>query len=673
MSNMTTLDHRIDQSLQALVCDAQDPVSALAALVDALRPRRANDAVAAGQALERLTQRLDADDDLRDALRTAVIELLANRKALHLLTDSGVLASGGFFTELSSRLGRKLLPDEINPERLKHLLCQIFRRDDDYRWVAAAADEAWLGLFHALDFPAVRGTPEAEKIWLQLRGALEVISYRITALGLEPEIVRIHPDVERYESPFLMQNVEIRMLFDDWLNAHQEGRVATLDHSHLLILFGQCEDIIARIRKQAAKTGASIALTRLLVRLTQNLTRARRLLATLEPKPVVDRNADRLRLLRELVAGENRKNSLRDLFSLNVELLADRITGHAGHAGEAYITRTRPEYFALLRSAMGAGVLVAIAALIKLSLIATHHAPLATALLYSANYAWCFVLMSALHFSLATKQPAMTANRIARSFDEHAEGHDRLEGLVEVIVRTLRSQFIALIGNFVTLIPLAAGLVYLWHGEFGHHYLDPQQARQVLAHIDPLAWTTWLWGAITGVWLFAAGLISGYYDNRAVYAHIPQRIAQRPFLRRLLGIKRTERLATFIENNLGAMAGSFWFGVLLGSTGAVGSVLGLPIDTLHVTFSTANGAYAVLALDGVTATIWIKLLLGIAVIGILNLTVSFGLALYVAMRARNVKFRMAGPLIRLVLLQLLKTPAAFFFPPRDPPPTTDEV
>lgn len=670
---MTLPDNSVDQALLTLMSAAEDPVAPLAALIDALRPRRADDGEAAGRSIEALSQRLSQDPDARDAVRAAVIDLLANRKAVHLLTDSGVLASEGFFTGLSLRLGRKLLPDEINPERLKHLLSLLFADANDYLWVAAVPDEAWLGLFHVLDFPSVRGTPEAKKIWLQVRGALEVISYRITALGLEPEIVSIHPDVERYESPFLMQNVEIRALFDDWQDATQEARAATLDHNHLLILLDQCEEIIARIRKQAAKTGASISLTHLLVRLTQNITRARRLLALLEPKPDVDRNADRLRLLRELVAGENRKNSLSDLFSLNVELLANRITGHAGHAGEAYITRTRFEYFSLLRSAMGAGVLVAIAALIKLSMMATPHAPMMTALLYSANYAWCFVLMSALHYSLATKQPAMTANRIAHSFDDHPDGHDRLEGLVELIVRTLRSQFIALIGNFIALIPLAIFFVYLWQREFGHHYITPHEAHYLLARIDPLAWTTWLWGAITGVWLFAAGLISGYYDNRAVYARIPQRIAQRRWLQRLLGIKRTERLTGFIENNLGAMAGSFWFGVLLGSTGAVGRVLGLPIDSLHVTFSTANAAYAVFALDGGTGMIWIKLLLGIFVIGTLNLAVSFSLALYVAMRARKVTFSMAGPLIRLVLLQLLKTPVAFFFPPRDPPPTTDEV
>jgi len=670
---VTATDVRLRGALDALAAAPDEPLPPLVALVDALRPRRASDGAAAAAAVEQLAAVLDDDTDRRDALRDALVGLLAQRKAVHLFCDTGVLASEGFFSALGARLGRKLLPAEINPERLKDLLSLIFHDDADHRWLAAVPDETWLGLFHALAFPAVRGTSEAARIVLQIRDALEVISYRITALGLEPEIVRIHPDVERYESPFLMQNVEMRALFDEWQRAQQDKRPATLDHSQLLVLFDQCEEVVARIRKQAEKTGASIALTYLLVRMTQNITRARHLLATLEPKPDVDRNADRLRLLRELVAGENRKNSLRDLVALNVELLASRITGHAGHAGEAYITSTRHEYLALLRSAAGAGVLVAIAAFIKLPLAASPHAPLVTALLYSANYAWCFVLMSALHYSLATKQPAMTANRIAHSLDQHEKGRDRLDGLAELIVRTLRSQFIALIGNFAALIPLAIGFVLLWRGLFGVHYVDPHEARVLLAQVDPLSWRTWLWGAITGVWLFAAGLISGYYDNRAIYARIPQRIAQHPGLRRLLGERRTERVAAFIDDNLGAMAGSFWFGVLLGSTGAVGAVLGLPIDTLHVTFSTANTVYAALGVGGVPATTWLRLLLGIIVLGGMNLLVSFGLALYVAMRSRRVEFRLAGPLLRKLGGRLLTTPLQFFYPPRDPPPADDEV
>ncbi len=116
---MTTSEQFIDQALRDLRADAEHPVSVLTVLVDALRPRRVSNIAAANQALDVLTQRLAADSDTRDTLRAVVIGLLSNRKAVHLLTDSGVLASEGFFSGLSSRLSRKLLPAEIDPERLK--------------------------------------------------------------------------------------------------------------------------------------------------------------------------------------------------------------------------------------------------------------------------------------------------------------------------------------------------------------------------------------------------------------------------------------------------------------------------------------------------------------------------------------------------------------------------
>lgn len=642
----------------------------LARVVDALRPRRSGDGDEAGRRIDMLADALAADADARRVLRRAVFGLFVETRAVHLFTDSGILSSQGFAANAWARLNHKLLPERVDREQLKDCINLIFARADDYRWVMAAPDAAWLGLMHVLGLAQARDE-QPEALPLAVFDALEIVSCRITALGLEPEIVRIHPDVERYESPFLMQNVEMRALFDDWRSSRQERREATLDDRHLLVLLDQCDDIIARIRKQADVKGASISLTQLLARLTQNIKRARRLLATLQPQPDVDRNAACLRLMRELVAGENRRESLRDLFSLNLELVARRVTSHAGRAGEAYITATRQEYFHLFRSAMGAGLLVAIAAFFKITLGRQPYPLLWHAAAYSLNYAWCFMLMAALHWSLASKQPAMTGNRIARSMDDPGQGQDRLDGLAEVIVRTARSQFVALVGNIVSLIPLALVLILLWRWTTGTHYVTPAEGRALLVQADPLNWHLWLWASITGVWLFAAGLISGYYDNRSLYGRIPDRIRQLRWLGRLLGERGRDRFATFIDGHIGALMGSFWFGVLMGSTGTVGTILGLPIDILHVTFSTANSVYGVLAVGGVSWGHAIGLVIGVCVIATLNLAVSFALALYVAMRARRVRFRQTRFLLQRLRGRLRTTPWAFLYPPRESPMRVD--
>jgi site-specific recombinase len=41
---------------------------------------------------------------------------------------------------------------------------------------------------------------------------LKVLSYRLSASGLEPELIRNHEDLEDYDSPFITQNVELLKL-----------------------------------------------------------------------------------------------------------------------------------------------------------------------------------------------------------------------------------------------------------------------------------------------------------------------------------------------------------------------------------------------------------------------------------------------------------------------------
>lgn len=661
-------EQKLDAALTLLIGASEDAqIGAFVGLVDLLRPRRADDVDDAVARLERFGARLDAQPALKSGFRAALLQLIARRKLVRLLTDVGLLANEGFFTGLWRRIGNALLPEESDPSSLRSVIGLIFRKPSDHIWLRSVPDEAWLALMHTIDFRQSRSAPEAQKVLLSVLDALQVMSYRITAIGLEPEIVRNYPAIERYESPFLMQNVEVRELIEHRKQALADKVAPTLDDKHLQVLLQQCRDIVSRIRRQAAVIGASVGLTHLLVRLTQNIERCDLLLKLLELKPEVDCNRDRLRLLRVLVAGENRKNSVRDLFTQTVELLALRITGNAGKAGEAYITSTRPEYWHLLRAAMGAGFLVALMAAVKLWLAHTPHAPLVEALRYSTMYAIGFVLMSIFHLSLATKQPAMTANRLARALEAPpGKGHDRLDNLAELVVRTFRSQFIAVLGNFLLAIPIAAGVAYAVHVQTDVHIIDLAKAEKLVHEIDPLVWTTWFWGALTGVWLFVCGLISGYYDNKAVYNRIPQRVQQLRLLQPL-GRERVARLSRFIEDNLGAVAGSFFFGLLLGSTAAIGKIVGLPLDTLHVTFSAANWMYALVAFDGhLSWPAMLRCALGLAVIGAMNLFVSFGLALYVALRSQRVRFADSWALVSKLLRRAWVTPGQFFFPPKIP-------
>ncbi|TJY65041.1 RNA methyltransferase [Sinimarinibacterium sp. CAU 1509] len=659
---------RLDAALERLqAAENGQRIPALVALVGWVRPRRATDAEVAAARLQLLTEVLRENAAPRATLRDALLWLTAEKQPLRLLSDSGILANEDFVGGFWRRLSLSVLPAELDPAQLRDVVRMLFTRSDDYLWAEAIAEADWVALLDALDFGAVQVAGQDRRMPFQILEALQVISYRIASMGLEPELVRNHPSIERYESPFLTQNVELRQFIDERRAAINDKRAPELDDKHLLVLLGQCDEVVGKVRKQAAKSGASVSLTVLLARLSQNIARLKLLLQLLEDRPVHELNELRVRFFKQVVRAENRRNSIRELWSQTVDLLATRIVSNASKAGEQYITSGRSDYFHLFRSAMGAGLVVVAASLAKLWLYDPQRAPFGEAIVYSANYALAFVLMYVFHFSLATKQPAMTANSIAQAI-ETAGAAKRLDVLSDIVMRTFRSQFVAVLGNLIVVVPLAVYIAQVIWLRTGVHYLSPEKATHLLEDVNPLSPHVWIWAALTGVCLFATGLISGYYDNKAVYDRIPARVAQLRWLRKAFGQKVAERVATYVENNLGGLMGSLFFGLMLGSVGALGRVFGLPIDTLHVTFTSANSAYAIAALGD--AMSWRSIATsigGVTVIGFLNLLVSFGLALFVAMRSQRVSLRNTSGLWMAVLRRFFSRPQDFFWPPRTPP------
>jgi len=314
---------------------------------------------------------------------------------------------------------------------------------------------------------------------------------------------------------------------------------------------------------------------------------------------------------------------------------------------------------------MGAGLIIALMGGLKLVIGKQGLAPLNQALAVCLNYGLGFVLIHLLHFTVATKQPAMTANAIAASIDE-ASGKTRdLHRLVELIARTIRSQIGAIFGNVVVAVPVAMLIAMGIHALSGAHYLDATTSEHLLDSVHPLSGAV-IYAAIAGVCLFLSGLIAGYYDNLAAYDRIPERLLQLSWARRLLGEARLARVADYVGNNLGALTGNLLFGFMLGGVTALGLLFGLPLDIRHIAFASAHAGYAIASLnfevawDAVAVTA-----LGVGLIGLANLTVSFALALMVALRARQVSFAQGRMLSRLVLQGLLTKPGAFLWPPRD--------
>lgn len=639
-------------------------------LVARLRPRRARDDATAAENLARLCAILAFRRDLRERLSAALGRLFRERKQVSLYATSGLLPSTGFFSEAARRISGRLLPEAIDAEYMKDVLALLFPRRDDEMWVCAIPDERWIELLRLLlgedtESSGGRSLPEAIDETLE---ALRVLSYHVSAIGLDPEFVRIDPDLEEHESAFLAQNAELLSYIQRYKTWWQGEGEHFEDEKHLSVLLGQCQEVLQRIRRRATKIGTSLTLTFKVERLRQHLQRMASLVELLEAMRPRRRPSDAMMLIialfKQLVTAECRKNRLRDHLAKNVELLSLRMTESASRTGERYISSNRREYFGMMGSAALGGTIIAAMAAFKLILAAQGFAPLTEALAFCLNYGIGFVLIHILGGTVATKQPAMTANAIAATIGE-ARGKTRdLANLVEIIVRTIRSQFAAILGNVAIAIPVAMAIGLLFGFIEGHPFVSTDKAPALLGQATPASATV-IFAAIAGVCLFLSGLISGYYDNLAAYGRIPQRILQLRGPSRWLGEARMQRIAAYVENNLGALAGNFFFGFLLGGVAAAGVLLGLPLDIRHIAFSSAYAGFGTVGLG--FAVDWGLIALtaaGVALIGITNLAVSFSLTLYVAMRARRITFAQGRSLFRLLLLRFVSAPQDFFVPPR---------
>jgi site-specific recombinase len=495
--------------------------------------------------------------------------------------------------------------------------------------------------------------------------AMRMTAHRLAALGLDPALLTYLPALARLESPFLAQADEVRQV----LAAHG-GRDGPGRHDgHLEVLLGQCTDYVERIRRRSQETGVGVNLVFVLARIEQLVERLRllRLLAVPDVAEVAEaRDARRVDFLVLLVGAESRRHRLRTLFEGTTQLLARRVTEHASRSGEHYVTESRAEYRAMFHAAAGAGLLVGAMALLKILASRLGLPPVWEAVTYSLIYGLGFVAVHILHLTIATKQPAMTAATLAAALDRTKDREARLDLIASLAAQVSRTQWVSIAGNvligFLTALFLAmvGGLVFDWHP------IGPEKAEKLLHELHPWRTLALVHAAIAGVYLFLSGLISGYYDNQSLYHRVPERIRRVKWLRALLGPTRLDRVAEYVDHNLGALAGNFLFGCMLGSTGIVGKLFGLPLDIRHISFSSANLAYGLQALE--FRLPWQTIAIsaaGVLLIGVVNLGVSFRLALKVALRSRGITPADTEGLTARVFQRFRRQPLEFFLPPRE--------
>ena len=666
---MSEIKH-ILQQITAL-SDVPDP-AVLKRLIDELRVSD-KEPTLANQNIQNLIEVLRQHPEYGDGLSSFVLKLIIEYRQIALYTDTGIMSDQGFFYSLRRLIGHRFLPLLPQEDSVVELVGYLFDKRSDERWLAHIEKEKWdelVGLLkvHEQHLNLVATAKNS------ILNAIIILSYRISGIGLHPDLMESYPQMLNYSASFVAQNQEAVLYVNQYREAHELDTLTDIipekavDPAPLLVMIEQCEDIVATIRKRIYKTGISIRLTNMMLRLDQSLQRMR-ILTELVANNYDKRDRAIIELIQALITTASHRYSIGYLIDNNTKLLSRKVTENASRVGEHYISTDKSGYQKMFKKASIGGFIIAFMATTKILAYHLALAPMGRAFVNSMIYGLGFVFIHIVHGTVATKQPAMTAAAIASTIsDSSGKKSHQLNKLSELVVDILRTQFIAIMGNIMMAIPVALIISFAWLQYTGAPMIDTDKAAHLLHDLDPFRSLALPHAAIAGVYLFLSGLIAGYYDNLAVYNQIGARIQRHKLLQYLLPKAWLQRLGGFIEANLGAIMGNFIFGVFLGSTATIGFLFGLPIDIRHIAFASANLAHGLFNMSP-NQLEWQVVLLsvfGVLLIGMVNLIVSFSLALLVALRSKEVKFVDWSRLTKQLFSHLMTHPSDFFWP-RDKP------
>jgi site-specific recombinase len=634
-------------------------------LVNLFRPQKGK--LLAPVSIEQLLLFLDENPNKKNLLKEYLQKTLLNRKFSRMISDAGILQDTDFIHEVKKRIFAKILPFQPQKDTLEYVLNQVFYRSKDTFWVNSIPADEVSRLFDILSLTDIYATVDDNSVLLEIINALDLISQRISGRAMENDVIKMLPEYDNLESPFTAFEKEL-LFIENQIKTGQNHFISSEDlhYKQLFVLHKQCEDYVDRAFANSAKFGISLKVNQSLLRIRQQLERLKILMPFLVVNKVLDKKNNTIQLALNLIKYNCHKNNIRGLISESTQLISYEITQHTAKTGEHYITESAGEYFQMLKAALGGGFVVGILCIIKLLLSKMDTSDFGQAFFYSMNYSTGFILIFLFGFTLATKQPAMTASTIIQAIENDrknsANKQDNQSAFAQLFARLFRSQFIAFIGNVFMAFPIS--LLGIWLIDFLFDYnIAFEKSGKLLNDLSPIHSPAIIHAAIAGVFLFLSGIISGNVSNTNKHNQVYFRIQEHPLLKKAFGISKTIKIANWFENNWAGIVSNGWFGVFLGSTASVGLFLGLDLDIRHITFASGNfalGLYGANYFVDDWTIFWS--IFGIGIIGYMNFIVSFSLSLGLAFRSRNIPISQLQHLFKATWMHFKKRPMIFFFP-----------
>ena len=603
---------------------------------------------------------------IRKSFSVYIKGLFFGKRINKIISDAAILQDADFLFEVKKRAFAKILPYQHQSDSLEYVLNQVFYSDTDPLWLQKIPQGQIETLYDLLELSSIYETVEENSVLSELLMSMTLISQRMSGRALESDVLKMVPEYFHHESPFAAFEKELQSIQEELKeNVNHTVTAENLSYKQLMVLHKQCEEYVEKAFDNSSKYGITIHVNQSLLRIRQQLLRLKVLLPLLTVNHQIDKKRNTIRLAYKLIKYNCTRNNLRTFIKESTQLLSYEVTQHTAKTGEKYITQSKGEYFKMFKTALGGGLIVGILCIIKVLLSKLDASDFGHAFLYSMNYSFGFITIYVLGFTLATKQPAMTAAALIRALEDgmkKGDSEEKHQGFAVFFARVFRSQFIAFVGNVIMAFPVSLLGIWLIELAFDHNIAETKW-KTLVTDLSPIHSLAIFHAAIAGCFLFLSGIISGSVANRDKHYEIYQRIKEHPFLKRSFGKEKAEKFASWYEKKWAGIISNFWFGVFMGSTASIGIFFGLNLDIRHITFASGNLALGLYGSD-YSLDYWMLFwgILGIGIIGLVNFIVSFSLSLGLAFRSRDIPFTELRSITVSIWQHFKRRPFSFFFP-----------
>ncbi|MBN3727973.1 site-specific recombinase [Burkholderia sp. Ac-20379] len=591
--------------------------------------------------------------------------LLRESDGISLLCDAGMPVHSGFFGALFERIDASLIPPAPNRRELAALFTLMFPAPGDAAWIEALPADL-LARLQALFAYDISDTERHQpgSFSRDLLAALHNLTLQISSTGLSQTVrSRLSDDDARKpaEAQPFYRLTRAMLAVEAAQDDAGQAEPAKLLHevNYLRVLLDECRQSADDVSAHLYRNGVSVDIVFQVERMRMRIQRAEALLdawmARNDPRGLA-------RLTAELIDANQNSQSVSHLVRSNFSLFARKLVETNADTGEHYITRGRADYLKMMRMAAGGGLVTVATVCVKFWITGAHLQSMIEGVLAGINYAASFTLMHFLHFTLATKQPAMTAPTLARELDDigHEEGVRRF---VASVVALIRTQAAAISGNVLAVLPVCLAVQLGAHAWLHADVISVEKAHATLRSFSLLGPTPF-YAALTGVLLWASSLVAGWADNWFVLHRVGDAIAWHRRLRLTLGVAGAARLARFCRGNVAGVIGNVGLGMMLGLVPAIVSAFAFGFEVRHVTLSAGSIGVAVGVLGERvlgSGELWWAMA-GVLSMAVLNVAVSFALAFTMAVRSRALRPTKVRALIAAIWRAVRANPTSLIWP-----------